>query len=160
MTWYAVQYKPSEGDRALANLEYQGADCFFPKIAVEKIRKGKRSAIMEPLFKGYLFINVETSDPLWSKIRSTRGVTRLVAFAGKPAPIDDDIIDYIRSSVDQLNDQGGISKGQLLKLHDGPFKGLDAVFQRYDGDQRAIVLITFMQKQRLIKVPLASVANT
>lgn len=159
MTWYAVQYKPSEGDRALANLEYQGAECFFPKIAVEKIRRGKRTSIMEPLFKGYLFVNVDTADPLWSKIRSTRGVSRLVAFAGKPASIDADIIQYIRASVDRLNEQGGISKGQLLKLHDGPFRGLEAVFQRYDGDERAVVLISFMQKQQLIKVPLASVAS-
>ena len=159
MTWYAVQYKPSEGDRALANLENQGADCFYPKIAVEKIRKGKRMAVMEPLFKGYLFINIETSDPLWAKIRSTRGVSRLVAFAGNPASIDDDIIGYIRSSVDKVNDQGGMSKGQLLQLKDGPLRGLEAVFQRYDGDERAVVLISFMQKQQVVKVPLASVAS-
>lgn len=116
-------------------------------------------AVMEPLFKGYLFINIETSDPLWAKIRSTRGVSRLVAFAGKPAPINDDIVDYIRMSVNHFNEQGGISKGQLLKLHDGPFRGLEAVFQHYDGDERAVVLISFMQKQQLIKVPLAAVAS-
>lgn len=159
MTWYAVQYKPSEGDRALANLVYQGAECFFPKISVEKILRGKRTSIMEPLFKGYLFINVAAADPLWSKIRSTRGVSRVVAFAGKPAPLGDGIIDCIRDSVDVLNGEGGISKGQLLKLQDGPFRGLEAVFQRYDGDERAIVLISFMQKQQVLKVPLASVAS-
>lgn len=159
MTWYAVQHKPSEGDRALANLEYQGAECFYPKIAVEKIRKGKRASVTEPLFKGYLFINLSTQDPLWSKVQSTRGVSRLVAFSGKPAAIADAIIEHVRHGVDNCNRQGGISKGQLLKLQEGPFRGLEAVFQRYDGDERAIVLINFMHKQQRIKVPLAAVAS-
>lgn len=159
MAWYAVQYKPSEGGRALANLEYQGADCFFPKIQVEKVRRGKRVRVLEPLFKGYLFINLSPEDPLWSRVRFTRGVSRVVAFCGKPAPIPDEVIEYVRASLQDINSAGGIQQGQLLKIRQGPFRGLDAVFQCYDGDERAIVLISFMQKQQRITLPLAAVGS-
>jgi transcriptional antiterminator RfaH len=159
VAWYAVQCKPSEGDRAFANLEYQGADCFYPKIQVEKVRKGKRVRVFEPLFKGYLFVNLSPEDHLWSRVRYTRGVSRVVAFCGKPAPIPDEVIEYVRASLRNINDAGGIKHGQMMKIQDGPFRGLDAVFQSYDGDERAIVLISFMQKQQRVTVPLAAVGS-
>jgi len=67
MTWYALQLKPAQGDRALANLQNQDIACFYPKITVEKIKVGKRTQKLEPLFSGYLFINLEQTDPMWGQ---------------------------------------------------------------------------------------------
>ncbi len=156
MPWYAIQHKPGQGDRALDNLQYQDARCFYPKIAVEKIRAGKRTSRLEPLFPGYLFISIEQSDPLWAKLRSTRGVLRVVSFANKPATIDDGVIDHIRQSLDAVAEHGGIKAGDAIQLQDGPFQGLDAVFQAYDGEERAIVLISFMQRMQRVKVSVSA----
>jgi transcription elongation factor/antiterminator RfaH len=92
MTWYALQHKPSQGDRALTHLQNQGIASFYPKITVEKIKAGKRTKKLEPLFPGYLFVNLEQTDPMWAKLRSTRGILRIVSFANKPAAIPDDVI--------------------------------------------------------------------
>lgn len=154
MTWYALQHKPAQGDRALDNLQNQGVNCFYPKITVEKIQAGKRIKKLEPLFPGYLFIHIEQTDPLWAKLRSTRGVLRVVSFANRPAPIADEVIDVIRESLFKVSEQGGIKPGQSVELNEGPFTGLSAIFQRYDGDERAIVLINFMHKQQTVKVPV------
>ena len=156
MIWYALQLKPSQGDRALANLKNQEIPCFYPKVTVEKIKAGKRIKKLEPLFPGYLFVNLEQTDPKWSKLRSTRGVIRVVSFANRPAAISDDVIQHIQASLDSVAEQGGIKSGQPLTLADGPFKGISAIFQAYDGEHRAIVLINFMQKQQSVKVPLSS----
>jgi len=156
MTWYVLQHKPAQGDRALHNLQNQEVSCFYPKIEVEKIRSGKRQKRLEPLFPGYIFINLEQTDPVWSKLRSTLGVLRVVSFAGKPAPVDDAVIDQIKASMARVAEQGGIKKGQKVELEEGPFKGINAIFQAYDGEERAIVLITFMQKQQTVKVPVST----
>ncbi len=156
MTWYALQHKPAQGDRAVRNLQNQEVPCFYPKIEVEKIRVGKRTKKLEPLFPGYIFVNLEQTNPVWSKLRSTFGVLRIVSFAGKPAAIDDAVIEQIKTSMDKVAEQGGIQKGQKVELEDGPFKGLSAIFQAYDGEERAIVLITFMQKQQQVKVPVSA----
>jgi len=66
MTWYALQHKPAQGDRALEHLQYQGITCFYPKITVEKVKAGKRSKKLEPLFPGYLFVKLEQTNPMWS----------------------------------------------------------------------------------------------
>lgn len=58
MTWYAIQHKPAQGQRALLNLQNQLVPCFYPKVEVERIRGGKRQKKLEPLFPGYIFINI------------------------------------------------------------------------------------------------------
>lgn len=155
MTWYALQHKPAQGDRALAHLQNQDIACFYPKITVEKIKAGKRTKKLEPLFPGYLFVNLEQTDPMWAKLRSTRGVIRVVSFANKPASIPDDVIQHIKDSLHTVAEQGGIKAGQTIELDDGPFKGISAIFQAYDGEERAIVLIRFMQKQQRVRVPVS-----
>ena len=158
MTWYAVQHKSAQGDRAVAHLQNQDVACFFPKITVEKIRAGKRTKKLEPLFHGYLFVNLEQTDPMWAKLRSTRGIIRVVSFANKPAAIQDEVIQHIRNGLDTVAEQGGIKAGQPVELEDGPFRGISAIFQAYDGEERAIVLINFMQKQQRVRVPVSAFA--
>ncbi|CAN0597244.1 unnamed protein product, partial [Ectocarpus sp. 12 AP-2014] len=157
MTWYALQHKPAQGDRALDNLQNQGITCFYPKITVEKIKAGKRSKKLEALFPGYLFVHLEQTDPMWAKLRSTRGVLRVVGFAGKPAAIGDEIIQHIEDSLHAVADVGGIKPGQPVELSDGPFQSIDAIFKAYDGEERAIVLIQFMQKQQAISVSVGAI---
>ena len=159
MTWYALQHKPAQGDRALTHLQNQDIACFYPKITVEKIRAGKRTKKLEPLFPGYLFVNLEQTDPMWAKLRSTRGVLRVVGFANKPAPISDDVIQHIKASLESVAEQGGIKPGQAVQLNEGPFEGINAIFQAYDGEARAIVLINFMQKQQRVKVPVSAITK-
>ena len=159
MTWYALQHKPAQGDRAVQHLQNQDIACFYPKIEVEKIKAGKRTKKLEPLFPGYVFVNLEQTDPMWAKLRSTRGVLRIVSFANRPAPIDDEVIAHIKNSMDKVAEQGGIKPGQAIELDDGPFKGISAIFQAYDGEERAIVLITFMQKQQQVKVPVSVIRS-
>ncbi len=154
MPWYAIQHKPAQGDRALENLQNQDARCFYPKVTVEKIQAGRRVTRLEPLFPGYLFINLEDSDPLWSKLRSTRGVLRVVAFGGRPMPVPEEVIEYIYEGLTAVEQQGGLRPGEKVHIQEGPFRGIEGVFQAYDGDERAIVLISFMQKQQAVKVRL------
>jgi len=158
MAWYAVQHKPAQGDRAVAHLQNQDIDCFYPKITVEKIKSGKRTKKLEPLFHGYLFVNLEQTDPMWAKLRSTRGIIRVVSFANKPVAIQDEVIQHIKMGLDTVTEQGGIKPGQTVELEDGPFRGISAIFQAYDGEERAIVLIRFMQKQQRITVSVSAIS--
>ncbi|KAA1174664.1 transcription/translation regulatory transformer protein RfaH [Marinobacter salinexigens] len=156
MTWYVLQHKPTQGDRAVLHLQNQDIACFYPKITIEKVQSGKRVQKLEPLFPGYLFVNMEQGDPKWAKLRSTRGVLRVVGFGNKPLPLGDDVIQHIKNSLDSVVAQGGIKPGQAVELSEGPFEGVQAVFQNYDGEERAVVLINFMQKQQVVKVPVSS----
>ena len=82
MYWYLIYTKPRQEQRALLNLEQQGYECYLPLHAAEKLQRGKLSVVEEPLFPRYLFIQLDTSQTgkSWGPIRSTKGVSHLVAF--------------------------------------------------------------------------------
>lgn len=147
MTWYAVQHKPSQGRRALTNLENQNINCFHPEVMIEHIISRKRTVRSEPLFPGYIFIQMDQDDPSWKKLHSTRGVLRVLSFGGKPGVIPDEVINYIADTLETVQSAGGLKKGEPVRIQEGPFKGLEAIFQSYDGGERAIVLISSMQSQ-------------
>lgn len=147
MPWHAIQHKPGQANRALANLENQNIRCFYPEIGIERVINRKQVVRSEPLFPGYIFIQLDQDDPSWKKIHSTRGVLRVLSFGGKPGVIPDEVIEYIADNLKTVQSAGGLRKGEPVCIQDGPFSGLEAIFQSYDGEERAIVLISFMQSQ-------------
>lgn len=151
--WYVLQYKPNQGDRAQINLSNQGISCFYPKITVSRRKAGKRVEATEALFPGYMFIELSTGDSVWSKVRSTRGVLRVVGFAGKPAAVGEEVIRQIQEGVDAVSACVTFQPGQQVQVLGGPFKGLNAVFQSFDGEERALILISFMQQHCTVKIP-------
>ncbi|MDR1889022.1 MAG: hypothetical protein LBQ81_06550, partial [Zoogloeaceae bacterium] len=63
------------------------------------LRQGLLTVVDEPLFPRYLFMRLGQGDSAksWTPIRSTKGVSRLVSFGAKPAKVDDDLIELLRT---------------------------------------------------------------
>ena len=152
--WYLVQCKPRQEVRAEQNLRNQLFPCYCPQHTVEKIRYGKRTVIQQPLFPGYLFINLCRVNDSWHSIRSTRGVLRLVTFADQPLAVPDGIIEDLRARLATVEGKPLFQKGEPVTLIQGPFKDLDAVFCKADGEERAIVLLNLLHRQQELRVPL------
>lgn len=156
--WYLVQCKPRQEVRAEHNLRNQYFSCYCPQHTVEKIRHGKRAVIQQPLFPGYLFINLCRISDSWHSIRSTRGVVRMVTFADEPLPVPDQVIDDLRLRLAHIGDQPLFKEGAAVTVTSGPFKDLDAVFCKEDGEDRAIVLLNLLSRQQQLRVPLHALA--
>jgi len=151
--WLLLQVKPRQEMRALENLERQQGVCYCPLIRVEKLSRGKRVYGEEPLFPGYLFINMDSgrSDLTYAAVRSSRGVSKIVSFGVEPIKVPDALLDQIKHR-EQTDSMGLISKdlpqsGDSISITEGPFRGLKAVFSHTDGVQRSIVLINLLNQQ-------------
>lgn len=71
--WYLIKVKPREELRAVDNLENQGFEAYCPMFP----EFGRNTA----LFPGYVFLRLSSDDlERYHKIRSTRGVARVVTF--------------------------------------------------------------------------------
>jgi transcriptional antiterminator RfaH len=151
--WLLLQVKPRQEMRALENLERQNGVCYCPLIKIEKLSRGKRVFAEEPLFPGYLFINLqsEQSGLTYTSIRSSRGVSKIVSFGVEPIKVPEALIAQIKHR--EQTDSIGITAEHLPQIGDkidivqGPFKGLKAVFSHTDGTQRSIVLINLLNQQ-------------
>ncbi len=149
MLWYAVHSKPKQELRAVENLENQGFESWLPMMTVEKLRRGRLTEVVEPMFSRYLFIRLDTEHSNWSPIRSTIGVSRLVSFGNRPAPIADTLIQALRQLPERAPERL-FRAGQDVSFIDGPLKGLQGVYQAESGEARAMILVELMSKQHLI----------
>ena len=162
LNWYLVYSKPRQEACALENLERQGFECFLPLIAVEKIRRKLLVVVQEPLFPRYLFIRLDASQEgrSWNPIRSTTGVSRLVSFGQVPAKVEDLLVDTIRFSVcDASVRRRHFEPGEVVRINDGPFAGLEAVYQMPDGEARVMVLIDILSKKISLSVEPPSLSK-
>ncbi|WP_191637105.1 transcription/translation regulatory transformer protein RfaH [Pseudomonas fluorescens] len=157
-TWYLVQCKPSQDERAEINLANQGYTSYRPTHRRERVLRGRRSVVCESLFPGYLFIQLGADDS-WAPLRSTRGVSRVVSFGGKPLPVRDELIA-------QLHQHDGVAPveirftcGERVRINEGPFVELEAIFLAMEGEERVVLLMQFLQREQRISLPLADVSK-
>ena len=71
----------------------------------------------------------------------------MVAFGNVPAKVDDELVDAIRS---QISGPGGLRRQfepcQKVVITQGPFAGLEAIYQMSDGESRVMVLLNILSK--------------
>ncbi|PCI73558.1 MAG: transcription/translation regulatory transformer protein RfaH [Gammaproteobacteria bacterium] len=152
--WFLAATKPNQEFRAVENLKNQNIHSFCPTIKLEKVKGAKKQIVEEAIFKGYIFIQIALDDSCWHKVRSTRGIRDWIRFAGKVAKIPSDLVlDLINTItskkivlLNQMND------GDKVRILSGPFEGLEGVFQKGDGDVRAIILLNFLGKFNRISI--------
>jgi transcriptional antiterminator RfaH len=142
--WYVVQTKPKQEFRALEQLQNQGYDCFLPTLKAEKLRRGKPQIVIEPLFARYLFVRLDTVTSNWAPLRSTRGVSNLLAFGGRFATVSDYLVDGLRSEAERRQHVPLFELGEKVIVASGPFAGLEGVYRMTDGEARALVLIELL----------------
>jgi transcriptional antiterminator RfaH len=154
--WYVIQCKAKESFRAAENLENQGFEVFHPFIQVEKVRQGKLKLVDEPLFPYYLFIHLSEVADNWRPIRSTRGVLKLVSFGHQPVRVADELVEMLRERV-APQPEDYLKAGDRVLIEEGPFKGLNAIFQTKRGEERVILLLDLLQKQQRLEVPVKAI---
>ena len=151
MTWYVVRTKPRQETRAKLNLENQDITTFLPEITLQKIRRGKRTAVTEPLFPGYIFADLDDYAGKFHKVRSTFGVAKLLTFGETPATVPDALIQemhQVNAETQQKAQQSAMPQvGEKVEITYGPFKGFMAEILQLDGESRCIVLLNWLQKE-------------
>lgn len=160
MQWYLIHSKPRQEQRALLNLERQGYSCYLPLFSRERIAHREKKIVHEPLFPRYLFIRLDGESPSrgLAPVRSTLGVSRLVSFGAEPAHVDGQLVELLkaREARASASPEALFQPGERVLLADGPFAGIEAVYQIPDGEQRAMVLIEFLSKPVTLRVSQVS----
>ena len=130
------------------NLTNQGFEYFLPRFTNGK-REGK------VIFPGYIFIKPKNSNT-YQSIRSTRGISDFIRFEMAFANASDETIDELKELVDLMNDRMDQTnlhqKGEEVFIKSGPFKSFNGIFENYDADQSAIVLVNFLRHQQRVKI--------
>ncbi len=123
--WHAAYLKYRNELKVYELLKSKGIECYLPLRLSKRIWSDRVKIIKEPLFSGYIFVKVNTSE--YYEVLFTDGVLRYVSFENKPAVIRDCQIDSLKLFLENVNEKIEIStarihKGCFVKIINGPLK--------------------------------------
>lgn len=152
--WYILHCKAGQEERAKDNVENQNYRTCLPQIKRQKILRGKKVGCVEPLFPGYLFVHLDTDTANFNALRSTRGVNGFVRFGGMPATVPAVVMDSIMALEQAFSGQPDaepmFKSGDPVRITEGPFAGLEAIYSMAKGEERCLVFLDMLGKQQRI----------
>jgi transcriptional antiterminator RfaH len=158
--WYVVQSKPKQELRADANLRQWGLDTLTPLIREPCLSPAsdQRFHRVSALFPGYLFAQFPLT--LLAKVRLTRGVRDVVGFGEYATPVDDVVIELMRSRID--NDgfvrMAEPQPGDSVRITHGPLRSLVGIFEtELQGRDRVLILLTALGAQSRVQLAKAHI---
>ena len=100
--WYVVYTRPRWEKKVAATLDNKGIEHYCPLNKVNKQWSDRKKVVMEPLFKGYVFISTDEQHK-WD-IKKIDGILNYVYWLGKPAVVKETEIDSIRKFLHEFTD--------------------------------------------------------
>lgn len=154
MNWYVVHTKPRQEAFAASNLQRFGVETYSPRIKQNKVIRRRRTTVISPLFPRYIFACFDFSTQ-YRCVKYAHGILDIVTFGMEPAVLDDAMIESIKARTVEgfvAIQPSTWEKGQIVRIEEGPFQGLEAVFEHMMSDQQrvAIMLQTLSYHPRIV----------
>lgn len=157
--WYAVRTRQKSESRVLMHLTRKSVHAFLPLIEVVRRYRGQRVALLEPLFPGYVFVEVERfliDTGEFNTVRWTPGVHSILSMGDTPVPVPDEAIEAMQARVRDLGfirPRQCFSPRARVRIKSGPLEGLEAVFDRFVSRSRRVrVLMMLLGSLRVVEV--------
>ena len=133
------------------HLRNQGVDSYYPMVQIEKLQRGHRVARMEPMFPSYLFVQVDLDTFPPYRLNSTRGLRHMVRFGSPWTKVPKELVYSLMCHEDSDEVRALLSQlpccGDKVRINEGAFAGLEALYLEPDGDQRSYLLLEMLHKQ-------------
>lgn len=145
--WYLLYCKRGQIDRAIEHLNRQNVLCMTPMADIEKVIRGKRTTVQEPLFPNYLFVKFDHQEIHTTTIQSTRGVSHFIRFGALPAEVPNEIIEILQQApLSHLVAPETPIQGDDVLITEGIFAGIQAIYSEPNGESRSILLLSILNK--------------
>src|SRR6266481_1832271 len=124
--WFLAYTLPKSECKAILHLSAQGFRTYLPQIQ-KTIRHARQlRTVQTPLFPRYLFIILNLERDRWLSVRSTIGVSRVLAHQdGRPVPVPTGIVETLieHSDGDVTRIDDGLRTGGNVRILSGAFAG-------------------------------------
>lgn len=102
MPWFALYTKPRWEKKVASLLDNAGYITYCPVTKTLKQWSDRKRVVIEPVFRGYVFINCSLQQ-LWESLKIP-GILSPVKYLGKPAVIRDEEIDTVKKFLKEFDD--------------------------------------------------------
>jgi transcription antitermination factor NusG len=138
--WYAVHTKPRWEKKVAGLLEERGFEQYCPMNKVNRQWSDRKKKVLEPLFKGYVFVQVD--EQLKWELLKTPGILNYVHWLGKPAKIRDSEIDTIRRFLNEFEDievtEAGLQVNATVQVKQGVLMNYKGIVLEMMGNKARV----------------------
>lgn len=146
--WYAVYTRPRWEKKVAALLLESGIEHYCPINKVTRQWSDRKKVILEPVFKGYVFVKPDEAHK-W-EVKKVPGVLNFVYWLGKPAIIRNEEIITIRKFLNEFDnvqvEQKGLVVNSEVAIKQGVLMNYQGIVLQVFGS-RAIVKIDSLDLQ-------------
>lgn len=140
-------------------------EIFIPKIVVEKVLKsGKKKLVDKTTYPGYVLVQMDLNDDTMGCVTSTPKVTGFVGNRRSPRPMPDrEVMRLLNPEAGQLAAQEkaaqvAFSKGDSVKVTDGPFTNFDGVIEEVRPDKMKVkVLVSIFGRETPVELSFSQI---
>lgn len=168
--WYILHAYSGQEDRVKKNLEQRIATMdvqdkilrvVVPTEEEIEIKGGQRISVAHRVFPGYILVQMRMDDDSWHVVRNTPGVTGFVSAEDerdsrpKPVPLEEKEVDAILNQMDsdQPRIRVGFTKGQMVRITDGPFVDFMGVVDEVAAERSKVrVLVSFFGRETPVEL--------
>lgn len=142
------------------HLQEKILDVLVPMQNKIEIKGGKKTAVKEKIFPGYILVRMVLDDASWLAVRTTQGVTSFVGMGNKPTPISDTEVATI---VKFTKEEAPIYKqvfetNDTVKIVDGPFADFIGKIDSLDEERGKVkVLVSIFGRETPVELDFLQV---
>lgn len=137
-------------------------DVLIPTKETIRVRSGKKEAIQEKIFPGYILVKMILDDESWILVRTTPGVTSFVGAENKPTPVRDEEVEAIVKFVEMKEPvyKASFTVNEPVKIIDGPFADILGTIESIDETRgKARVLITMLGRETPVELDFLQISK-
>lgn len=143
--WHLIRTKSGKERKVQARLDSELSELFLPLYKTRTRRREKLVDLVVPLFPCYLFGQFDVQSQ-YRRVRYTPGIREVLSAGGELLVVPRDIIEDLKQRCAggpiEIPQQPLIF-GECVRVVEGPFRGLDAVFEGYlPGNERVRILLS------------------
>jgi len=169
--WYVIHTYSGHENRVAINmmqrvktmkLEAKIFELLIPTQNKILIKRGKKKAIKEKIFPGYMLVKVIMDDDSWLCVRTTPGVTGFVGIGSKPTPLPPQEVESIKKFMEQEAPKykASFTIGEAIKIIEGPFADfLGTVDSIDEAKGKVSVLVSIFGRETPVELDFLQVAK-
>lgn len=153
--WFAVHTRSKCERKVATQLGERQINCFLPTVKEVRLWSDRRKVVDQPLFPGYVFVQIPADDRTRVTVLRTNGVASFVGIQGQGIPIPDVEIENIQvllSSKVPFEPYPFLRVGQKVRIRGGYLDGVEGVLAAKNSDASVVISVDLIQRSLAVRV--------
>lgn len=163
--WYVINTYSGHENKVKQNLEHRVQtmgqqtrvrQVVVPTEQVAEIRDGQKVQVEKRTMPGYILVNMEMTDDVWSLVKNTPGVTGFVGSRNKPVPLSTPEVDRLlhrEVAGERPRALAEFQVGETVKVISGPLSDFSGEIAEINEDAAKLkVLVSIFGRETPVEV--------